>query len=136
VHGLDRGSPAEKSEGRSGREQLGALIEQDVAAETSAATVDALERLVRYQRDLVTLLRNFVTLSDFYRGERKAIFQAGTLYLDQRSCELVMRVSRHGSARAMAPFSGCYLWSIAVREPGQSADVHRRGADRWRGRRA
>ncbi len=91
------------------RERLTALIEEDLKAETSAANVDALERLARYQRDLVPLLRNFVTLSDFYGQQRKAIFQAGTLYLDQRSCELVMRVSDMGRHAAMAPFSGCYL---------------------------
>ena len=108
VHGLTLDRLREILTG-AGREQIAALIEQDLAAETSAATVDALERLVRYQRDLVTLLRNFVTLSDFYRGERKAIFQAGTLYLDQRSCELVMRVADMGRHATMAPFSGCYL---------------------------
>jgi hypothetical protein len=91
------------------RARLVALVEQDLAADTSAAKVDALERLVRYQRDLVTLLRNFVTLSDFYNREHKAIFQAGTLYLDQRSCELVLRVADMGAHAAMAPFSGCYL---------------------------
>jgi hypothetical protein len=36
--------------------RLSALIEQDLKAETSAANIDAVERLVRYQRDLVTLL--------------------------------------------------------------------------------
>jgi hypothetical protein len=91
------------------RARLAALIEQDLAAETSAATIDAVERLARYQRDLVTLLRNFVTLSDFYGGANKAIFQAGTLYLDQRSCQLVMRVNDMARHASMAPFSGCYL---------------------------
>lgn len=92
-----------------GKERLEALIAQDIAASTFADNVDAVERLVRYQRDLVTLLRNFVSLSDFYQRKHKAIFQIGTLYLDQRSCELVLKVSdmaRHGT---MAPFSGCYL---------------------------
>lgn len=107
-----------------GREHLGALIAQDLAADTTAATVDALERLVRYQRDLVTLLRNFVTLSDFYSGERKAIFQAGTLYLDQRSCELVMRVADMGRHAAMAPFSGCYLvYCDCVRKGSPSLSI-------------
>ncbi len=108
VHGVDTARLRELVDGDL-RERLATLIEQDLAAETSAATVDAVERLVRYQRDLVTLLRNFVTLSDFYRGDRKAIFQAGTLYLDQRSCELVMRVADMGRHGSMAPFSGCYL---------------------------
>jgi hypothetical protein len=91
------------------RSRLAELIEQDLTAETSAANIDAVERLVRYQRDLVKLLRNFVTLSDFYGGREKAIFQAGTLYLDQRSCELVMRVTDMAKHATLAPFSGCYL---------------------------
>jgi hypothetical protein len=93
----------------SGKEQLEALIAQDFAASTFADNLDAVERLVRYQRDLVTLLRNFVSLSDFYQGKQKAIFQAGTLYLDQRSCELVLKVSDMARHATMAPFSGCYL---------------------------
>jgi hypothetical protein len=92
-----------------GQSRINALIAQDLAAKPFADTIDAVEQLVRYQRDLVTLLRNFVTLSDFYRGQKKAIFQAGTLYLDQRSCELVMQVSDAGRHASMAPFSGCYL---------------------------
>jgi hypothetical protein len=108
VHDLD---PARLEQLRTDgtRERLAALIAQDLAADTSAATIDALERLVRYQRDLVTLLRNFVTLSDFYGGTKKAIFQAGTLYLDQRSCDLVLRVADMGKHATLAPFSGCFL---------------------------
>ncbi|MDO8908012.1 MAG: hypothetical protein Q7W55_05860 [Pseudohongiella sp.] len=92
-----------------GREKIAALIQQDLAAKSFAATVDAVEKLVRFQRDLVTLLHNFVSLSDFYRDHKKAIFQVGTLYLDQRSCELVLSVNDQGRHAAMAPFSGCYL---------------------------
>ncbi len=91
------------------QQRLTELIEQDTAADASATTVDALERLVRYQRDLVTLLRNFVSLADFYDLRRWAIFQAGTLYLDQRSCDLVLRVADMAAHTKMAPFSGCFL---------------------------
>ena len=101
--------------------ELSALIENDLAAETAAGQVDALERLVRYNRDLVTLLRNFVTLSDFYKAVDKAIFQAGTLYLDQRSCELCLRVSDTARHAALAPLSGAYLvYCECVRE-GEAA---------------
>lgn len=103
------------------RQQVLALIAADVAASTFANNLMALEQLVRYQRDLVTLLRNFVTLSDFYQGERKAIFQAGTLYLDQRSCNLVMVVSDMNKHAAMAPFSGCYLVYCQCVRQGESA---------------
>lgn len=104
-----------------GREKIAALIQQDYAAKSFAATVDAVEKLVRYQRDLVTLLHNFVSLSDFYQGKKKAIFQAGTLYLDQKSCELVMHVNDPGRHTAMAPFSGCYLVYCSCERKGEAA---------------
>jgi hypothetical protein len=91
------------------RARLEALIAQDAAADASADTVDALCRLTHLHRDLVTLLRNFVSLADFYDPARLAIFQAGTLYLDQRSCELVLRVADMDAHARMAPFSLCYL---------------------------
>src|SRR5690606_24823583 len=81
---------------------------------------NALERLCRYQRDLVTLLRNYVSLSDFYQRRGKAIFQAGTLYLDQRSCELVMRVNDAGKHASTASFSGCYLLYCQCTRKGES----------------
>ena len=89
--------------------ELSELIAQDCAEKTFADNVDAVEKLVYFQRDLVTLLRNFVSLSDFYQARKKAVFQAGTLYLDQRSCELVLYVNDLARHAAMAPFSGCYL---------------------------
>lgn len=96
------------------------LIEDDLAAETAAGQVDALERLVRYNRDLVRLLRNFVTLSDFYARHEKAIFQAGTLYLDQRSCELCLRVGDMARHAALAPLSGTYLVYCECQRQGEA----------------
>ena len=106
------------------KNRLEALINDDLAASTFADHLLALEKLLRYQRDLVTLLRNFVSLSDFYQTEHKAIFQAGTLFLDQRSCELVMRVSDQGRHATMAPFSGCYLvYCSCVRQGEAPMDI-------------
>lgn len=102
------------------RKELLSLVDEDLAAKSFADTVDDVERLVRYQRDLVTFLQNFVTLSDFYRGIRKAIFQIGTLYIDQRSCELVLRVDSVDRHAAMAPFSGCYLVYCTCERQGES----------------
>ncbi len=88
---------------------LQALIEQDAQSDTDATGVDALEKLLRLRRDLITLLRNFVNLSDFYGGQQPAVFQAGTLYIDQRSCDLCLRVADMGRHAALAPLSGTYL---------------------------
>ena len=89
--------------------RLAALIEHDQTVDANAEDIDALERLLRLRRDLVTLLRNFVNLSDFYGPDRPAIFQAGTLYIDQRSCELCLQVTDMGRHASLAPLSGTYL---------------------------
>jgi hypothetical protein len=73
-------------------------------------------------RDFVTLLRNFVSFQDFYAKRGKAllgrgnaqdapwaIFQAGTLVIDQRACNLCLKVSDMGKHNAQAPDSGMYL---------------------------
>lgn len=123
VHELELAQP-ERIAGDDTRDRLAALIEKDLTAETSAANIDAVERLVRYQRDLVTLLRNFVTLSDFYGGNDKAIFQAGTLYIDQRSCKLVLRVADMAKHATLAPFSGCYLlYCTCVRADSEPLNI-------------
>lgn len=81
-----------------------------------------LEKLLLLCRDFVTLLRNFVSFQDFYakrgksllgRGNAQdapwAIFQAGTLVIDQRACNLCLKVSDMGKHNAQAPDSGMYL---------------------------
>jgi hypothetical protein len=54
-------------------------------------------------------VHNFVSFRDFYGRKDRAIFQAGTLYLDQRSCDLCLRVGDAGKHAIMASLSGTYL---------------------------
>jgi len=91
------------------REAIGALIEQDKALEPEFNALSAVDRLVRYHRDFAQLLNNFISFHDFYGRKRKAIFQAGTLYLDQRACELCIRVEDMARHAAMAALSQMYL---------------------------
>jgi hypothetical protein len=93
----------------SAQDAINKLIERDKPLEAQAESIDSVERLARYHRDLFTLLNNFVSLRDFYSSRRKAIFQAGTLYLDRRSCDLCMRVDDMNRHSALAHFSGTYL---------------------------
>ncbi|HRR80361.1 MAG TPA: hypothetical protein P5118_09245 [Planctomycetota bacterium] len=92
-----------------GKEALTALIAQDKALEPEVNAITAVERLARYYRDLYQLLNNFVAFTDFYARERKAVFQAGTLYLDGRACELCVRVDDPGKHAALAGLSRTYL---------------------------
>ena len=89
--------------------RIQALIEADTQAGGASQHLGLLEKLLRLRRDLVTLLRNFVNLADFYSLKGKAIFQIGTLYLDQRSCDLVMRVRDPARHTSLAPLSGAFL---------------------------
>jgi hypothetical protein len=91
------------------QEELIALIEQDKALENEANSIIQLNQLVRYYRDLYTLLKNFVTFYDFYSKGHKAIFQAGTLYIDQRSCDLCLKVNDMPKHNVTASFSGMFL---------------------------
>ena len=91
------------------KETLTALIARDKAEEGNSVAVIGLHRLIHYHRDLVRLCRNFVNFSDFYGRKDKAIFQAGTLYLDQRSCDLCLIVDDAGKHATMAGMAGTYL---------------------------
>jgi hypothetical protein len=85
------------------------LIAKDKALDAEAAGISNVEKLARYQRDLHLLTTNFVNFRDLYDGGAPAIFQRGVLYLDQRSCHLVVAVEDAGRHAAMAGLAGAYL---------------------------
>ena len=82
------------------KDPISALIAKDKMLAPEAASIGDVEKLTRINRDLFKLLKNFVNFSDFYARRDKAIFQAGTLYLDQRSCELCVHVNDGGKHAA------------------------------------
>jgi len=91
------------------KENIAALIAKDKALEPEAASIANVEKLTRFVRDLHLLCINFVNFSDFYDAGKPAIFQAGTLYLDQRSCTLTLPVEDAGRHASMAALAGSYL---------------------------
>lgn len=74
-----------------------------------AGDLAELERLVHYVRDLEPLANNFVAFRDFYTRRGPAIFQAGTLYLDGRSCELCLKVLDTARHATLASLAGIFL---------------------------
>lgn len=70
-----------------------------------------LKKLLTLSRDFVTLLHNYVTFDDFYHKEagRPAMFQAGTLVIDQRMCHLCVQVNDMSKHDLQAGASGMYL---------------------------
>lgn len=89
-----------------------ALIDDDIAQQAEAESVLDVDKLVRYQRYLRDLLRNFVNFENFYSLEQPAIFQNGRLYIDGRSCDLCLNVNDAGKHAKLASLSGTYLLYI------------------------
>ena len=92
------------------------------ALANAKAQYQPLEKLLLLCRDFVTLLRNFVSFQDFYAHRSKAllgrgadnespwaIFQAGTLVIDQRACNLCLKVNDMAKHNTQAPDSGMFL---------------------------
>lgn len=101
-----------------------ATIEADNTSALTAAQAQfrPLEKLLLLSRDFCTLLHNFVSFQDFYARRGKAllgrgddadtpwaIFQAGTLVIDQRACNLCLRVNDIAKHNLQAPDSGMFL---------------------------
>ncbi|HCI14740.1 MAG: hypothetical protein A2063_06995 [Gallionellales bacterium GWA2_60_142] len=101
------------------RQQIEALIAQDKAVEAEVRAIRSVEKLLHYKRDLFKLVNNFVSFRNFYTGRDKAIFQAGTLYLDGRSCELCVKVEDVNKHAVFASMSGaCLVYCDCVRSGG------------------
>lgn len=87
------------------------LIGKDKALEAEANSIILVDQLVRYYSEIFTILNNFVTFSDFYSPDSQAVFQSGSLFFDQRSCDLCIRVSDMAKHISMAGSSGiCLLY--------------------------
>ena len=106
------------------KSELQKLIDQDAALAPAMNSLDNVERLARYQRDLARLLNNFVAFRDFYSRERPSAFQVGTLYLDGRSCELCVHVDDAGKHAALAGLAKCYLaYCDCTRKSGEKMTI-------------
>ncbi len=99
-----------------------ALIAEDERIEPHNARIADLEKLLRLKRDLLTLLDNFVSFKAFYRRE-DAIFQAGTLYLDGRSCELSVEVADAAKHAPLAGLAKAYLAYCRCTRDGKTMTI-------------
>ena len=87
------------------------IVAQDAALKEESDNIEMVNKFLHILRDFYRLLRNFVTLQDFYDKDKKvgAIFQVGRLIIDQRECRFCMNVEDMGKHTAMAAKSGMFL---------------------------
>ena len=93
------------------KEALLALIAEDLALKEEADNIEMVDKFLHIYKDFYRLLRNFITLHDFYTKDKNvtAIFQSGRLIIDQRECRFCMKVSDMTKHNTMAASSGMFL---------------------------
>ncbi len=99
--------------------RLLALVEQDKAVAEAAGGLVDLDKLIRLRHGLIELLRNFVSFQSFYARQDKAVFQAGVLYIDGKSCDLVVEVGDVEAHAKVAAASDCFLLYCACTRRGE-----------------
>ena len=87
------------------------LVAQDLALKEEAENIEMVDMFLHVLRDFYRLLKNFITFHDFYNKDKKvaAIFQSGTLIVDQRACRFCMKVENMATHNASAATSGMFL---------------------------
>ena len=87
------------------------IVAQDLALKEEAENIEMVDMFLHILRDFYRLLRNFITFNDFYKKDKdiSAIFQSGTLIIDQRACRFCMKVENMGAHNASAATSGMFL---------------------------
>ncbi len=83
----------------------------DKEMEQEDADIKLVDKFLHLYRDFYKLLKNYVVFSDFYTRDntKLAVFQCGQLYIDQRCCDLCVKVTDMGKHADMAGLSGMYL---------------------------
>ncbi|MBR4775440.1 MAG: hypothetical protein IK008_05035 [Bacteroidales bacterium] len=83
------------------------LVEKDKAEEANALSIEEVDKVLRLNKNFYRFLNNYVVLADFYDKDKWAVFQAGRLYIDQRSTDLCVKVD--GPAPEISSLSGMYI---------------------------
>ena len=93
------------------KDALHALVAKDAELKEEAENIEMVDKFLHILRDFYRLLKNFITFHDFYNKDKQvgAIFQSGTLIIDQRACRFCMKVNDPGAHSAQAPASGMFL---------------------------
>ena len=98
--------------------EVSSLIRYALTIEKERGNLFNLEKLVLLRRDFVTLLRNYISFSDFYEGNG-SIFQAGVLYFDTRAADLCFELNGDARHATLDTLSGGYLVYCDISRKGE-----------------
>lgn len=96
--------------------KLEALCKADLDLKEKIASIDALERLVLYQRWLLPFANNFISMPDLYETTRRALFETGTLILSGREFALSVLVPDRAAHVKLAEEGTLCLAYVKIQE--------------------
>lgn len=91
------------------KDNLLQLIAEDKALEAESNSIDKVKQLMLLYKDFYKFLNNYISFTDFYQRDERAIFEVGKLYIDQKCCELCFKVNDMSKHSDMASLSGMFL---------------------------
>lgn len=113
--------------GDGSKEKLLALVDTDNSFKPQSDAIDAVDKLTHLYRHFYHFLCNYVVFTDFYgrNDEVKAVFEAGKLYIDERCCNLCLKVEGPGNHAEAASLSGMFLiyCTCTSKELGKTMDI-------------
>lgn len=86
-----------------------AEVDKQFAAERDA--VAPADKFLHLLKDFITVLHNYVSFNDFFAPDKslKGAFEEGRLYIDEKCCELCIKVTDMARHNDMAGRSGLFL---------------------------
>jgi len=96
------------------RKRVNKLITEDLAVADDLNQIHNLEKLILYQKWLMELVNNFVSFSNLYNPQRRALFEMGTLVIDGRQITFTMRVQDRQAHKKIAEKSYMYLLYVDI----------------------
>jgi hypothetical protein len=106
-------------------EALEAACRADLALKDKLDAVDELERLILYQRWLLTFANNFISMPDLYQTKRRALVEKGALILGGRKYTLAVLVTNRAAHLALtSQGTTCTLYvQVMAKEGGEAYEV-------------
>ena len=99
--------------------EVSSFIQYALTIEKERENLSSLEKLILLRRDFVTLLKNYVSFSDFYEG-KGSVFQAGVLYFDSRAADLCFELNNDARHTTLDTLSGGYLVYCDISRKGET----------------
>lgn len=93
------------------KETMLCLVGKDSALKAESESIGEVDKLLHLRRDFYELLKNYVIFTNFYDGSVRfdTTFQAGRLFIDQRNCDLCVRVEDMSKHASIATASNMFL---------------------------